>query len=59
MWKRLVQPNQRLQLTLPPYGDRPLAALRGVLLDCGEYMHVPSIRLPPTLGWGAAETHNR
>jgi len=30
-----VPPNQRLQLALPPIGDRPLAVLRGVLIGVG------------------------
>jgi hypothetical protein len=32
---RRLRPNQRLQLTLQPLGDRPLAVLRGVLLARG------------------------
>jgi hypothetical protein len=31
-------PNQRLQLALPPFGDRPLAVLRGGFLSYGKYM---------------------
>jgi len=52
-------PNQRLQLTLPPVGDRPLAVLRGVLVVVGEIALASSVPLTPALRWGAAETHNR
>jgi hypothetical protein len=31
-------PNQRLQLALPPFGDRPLAVLRGGFLGDGKKM---------------------
>jgi hypothetical protein len=31
-----TRPNQRLQLTLPPIGDRPLAVLRGGLVEVGR-----------------------
>jgi hypothetical protein len=31
----LALPNQRLQLALPPFGARPLAVLRGGVLDDG------------------------
>jgi hypothetical protein len=51
--------NQRLQLTLPPFGDRPLAVLRGVFLDLGEHLLVAFVRLTSALQRGAAETHNR
>jgi hypothetical protein len=30
-----LRPNQRLQLSLPPFGDRPLAVLRGGFLGDG------------------------
>jgi hypothetical protein len=30
-----MTPNKRLQLTLPPFGERPLAVLRGSLLEDG------------------------
>ena len=40
-------PNQRLQLTLPPFGHRPLAMLPSFAL------------MTPALLRGAAETHNR
>jgi hypothetical protein len=58
-WESDAQPNQRLQLTLPAFGDRPLAGLRGGLLDDGEYMVTSFVRMTPALRWGAAETHNR
>ena len=54
-----LQPNQRLQLALPPFGVRPLAVLRGVLVDDGEHMLTSFVPLTPALRWGAAETHNR
>ena len=56
---REVQPNQRLQLALPPFGDRPLAVLRGVLVDDRKNMLVAFVLLTPALQRGAAETHNR
>jgi hypothetical protein len=52
-------PNQRLQLTLPPFGDRPLAVLRGVLVEVGEIVLTSFVRLPPAFERGAAETHSR
>jgi len=48
-----------LQLTLPPIGDRPLAVLRGVLVEVGEIMLASFVWLTPALRWGAAETHDR
>jgi hypothetical protein len=45
-----------LQLALPPFGDRPLAVLRGRLVGDGEHMHVAFARLTPALQRGAAET---
>jgi hypothetical protein len=48
-----------LQLTLPPFGDRPLAVLRGGLIMNGEIVVVAFVRLTPMLRWGAAETHTR
>ncbi len=55
----LQRPNQRLQLALPPFGARPLAVLRGGLIDRGEFVLVAFVLLTPALRWGAAETHNR
>ena len=52
-------PNQRLQLTLLPFGDRPLAVLRGGLVDVGEIVLTSFVRMTPALQRGAAETHNR
>ena len=54
-----LQPNQRLQLALPPFGERPLAVLRSVIFGEGEYMPDAFVRMTPVLQWGAAETHNR
>jgi hypothetical protein len=54
-----LQPNQRLQLTLPPFGDRPLAVLRGGFIIDGEIVLTSFVRMPPALRWGAAETHTR
>ena len=54
-----TRPNQRLQLTLPPVGDRPLAVLRGGLLKDGEHVLTSFVPLPPAFQRGAAETHNR
>jgi hypothetical protein len=54
-----VRPNQRLQLALPPIGDRPLAVLRGGRLDDGEDKPVALVRLTPALLRGAAETRTR
>ena len=51
--------NQRLQLTLPRFGDRPLAVPRGGLIMDGEIVVVAFVRLTFMLRWGAAETHNR
>jgi hypothetical protein len=55
----MVQPNQRLQLALPPVGDRPLAVLRGALIMDGEIVLTSFVRMTPALRRGAAETHNR
>ena len=54
-----LPPNQRLQLTLPPIGDRPLAVLRGGLAKDGEHVLISFVRMTPALRRGAAETHNR
>jgi len=54
-----MRSNQRLQLALPPFGLRPLAVLRCVLLGDGKHMLVASVRMTPALRWGAAETHSR
>jgi hypothetical protein len=51
--------NQRLQLTLPPFGDRPLAMLRGGLIIDGEIVLTSFVHVTPALRRGAAETHNR
>jgi hypothetical protein len=51
--------NKGLQLALPPFGERPLAVLRGVLLGDAEHMLVAFVRMTPALRRGAAETHNR
>jgi hypothetical protein len=48
-----------LQLTLPPFGDRPLAMLRGGFIMDGKIVVVAFVHLTPALRWGAAETHNR
>jgi hypothetical protein len=52
-------PNQRLQLTLLPIGDRPLAVLRSRLIMNGEIVLTSFVRITPAFRWGAAETHNR
>ena len=54
-----LQPNQRLQLPLPPFGERPLAVLRGGLLEDGKHVLVSFVRMTPMFRRGAAETHNR
>jgi hypothetical protein len=54
-----MAPNQRLQLALPSFNDRPLALLRGGPLGLGEHMLVAFVRMTPALRRGAAETHNR
>jgi hypothetical protein len=59
MSKFSLPPNQRLQLTLPPFGERPLAVLRGGLVDDGERLLTSFVPLTPALLRGAAETHNR
>ncbi len=51
--------NKRLQLTLPPIGDRLFAVLRGVVLAAGEGMLVAFVLLTPARRWGAAETRVR
>jgi hypothetical protein len=48
-----------LQLALPPFGDRPLAVLRGGFIMNGEIVVTSFVPLPPALQRGAAETHNR
>jgi hypothetical protein len=48
-----------LKLALPPIGERPLAMLRGVLVDVGEIVLASFVRMTPALQRGAAETHNR
>jgi hypothetical protein len=48
-----------LQLALPPFGERPLAVLRGGFIKYGELMVFAFVRMTPALRWGAAETHNR
>ena len=54
-----MPPNQRLQLTLPPFGVQPLAVLRrGFIMD-GEIVLTSFVRRTLMLQWGAAETHNR
>ncbi len=53
------QPNQRLQLALPPIGVRPLAVLRGGFSMDGEIVLTSFVRMTPALRRGAAETHNR
>jgi len=58
-WDSDAQPNQRLQLTLLPIGDRPLAVLRGGLVDYGERVLTSLVRMTPAFVRGAAETHNR
>jgi hypothetical protein len=55
----LLPSNQRLQLTLPPIGDRPLAVLRGGLVHVGEHMLTSFVAFTPALQRGAAETHTR
>ena len=52
-------PNQRLQLTLPPFGARPLAVLRGGFIMDGEIVVVAFVRRTPVLRRGAAETQDR
>ena len=52
-------PNQRLQLTLPPFGARLFAVVRGGLIMDGEIVVVAFVCLTPALLRGAAETHNR
>ena len=52
-------PNQRLQLTLPPFGHRPLAMLHGGLIMDGEIVLTSFALMTPALLRGAAETHNR
>jgi len=52
-------PDQRLPLTLPPFGERPWAELRGELMFYGVIMLTSFVRLTPPLRRGAAETHNR
>jgi hypothetical protein len=52
-------PNQRLQLALPPIGDRPLAVLRSRLIMDGEIVLASFVHMTPALQRGAAETHNR
>jgi hypothetical protein len=54
-----LPPNQRLQLTLPPIGDRPLAVLRGGFVDDGKHMLASFVHMTPALLRRAAETHNR
>ena len=54
-----MPPNQRLQLALPPFGDRPLAVLRGGLIIDGEVVLTSFVRMTPALQRGAAETHTR
>ena len=54
-----MPPNQRLQLALPPFGDRPLAVLRGGPVIDGEIVLASFVHLTPALVRGAAETHNR
>jgi hypothetical protein len=44
-------PNQRLQLTLPPIGARPLAVLRGGAIMNGEIVVVAFVRMTPALRW--------
>jgi hypothetical protein len=48
-----------LQLTLPPFGDRPLAVLRSGFIIDGEIVLTSFVRMTPVLQRGAAETHNR
>jgi hypothetical protein len=48
-----------LQLTLPPFGDRPLAVLRGEFIMDGKIVLTSFVPLTPALPRGAAETHNR
>jgi hypothetical protein len=50
---------KRLQLTLPPIGDRPLAMLRSGFIIDGEFVLTSFVRLTPALQRSAAETHNR
>jgi hypothetical protein len=54
-----LMPNQRLQLALPPFGDRPLAVLRSGLIMDGKIVVVASVALTPALQRGAAETLSR
>jgi hypothetical protein len=51
--------NQRLQLTLLPFGARPLAVLRGGFIMGGEIVLTSFGRMTPALQRGAAETHTR
>jgi hypothetical protein len=48
-----------LQLTLPPFGELPLAVLRGGFIIDGEIVLSSFVPLTPALRRGAAETHNR
>jgi hypothetical protein len=48
-----------LQLALPPFGDRPLAVLRGGFFEDRKHMLVAFVGMTPALLRGAAETHNR
>jgi hypothetical protein len=54
-----MPPNQRLQLALPPIGDRPLAMLRGGFIIDGEIVVTSFVRMTSALQRGAAETHTR
>lgn len=51
--------NWCLQLALPPFGIRPLAALRSVLRRIGEIALNSFVRMTPTLQRSEAETHDR
>jgi hypothetical protein len=57
--QRVAPPNQRLQLALPPFGDRPLAVLRGGFIIDGEIVLNSFAHLTPALQRGAAETLSR
>jgi hypothetical protein len=59
MKRATLQPNQRLQLTLPPIGDRPLAVLRRNIIVDGQIVLTSFVPMTPALRWGAAETHDR
>jgi hypothetical protein len=42
-----MRPNQRLQLTLPPFGDGPLAVLRSGFIIDGEIVLSSFAHLTP------------